>query len=104
MTIGDANATNNEYCGTYSCTAPANSIEEINIANHTYLANASLVYELNTNEPINFAVYNTSGQLVKSETSTNANSSLDFSNLNDGVYFITVQAGNESFTKKVAKF
>ncbi|MBL4624449.1 MAG: T9SS type A sorting domain-containing protein [Flavobacteriales bacterium] len=103
-TPGDADATNNEYCGTYTWQDAVTSIEEVSNESNVFYNGNELVFSLGTNDPINFSVYNTAGQLVKTEFSNDSNGTINFSDLNNGVYIVTIQTGNKSITKKIAKF
>ena len=99
----DANLANNQVCKTVNTPEPA-AIEEINLVTSLFISDNQLVYDVKTHEAISFAVYNTSGQLVITETSNNTSGSINFSDLSNGVYFVNVQTGDEVFTKKIAKF
>ena len=99
----DANLANNQVCKTVNTPEPA-AIEEINLVTSLFMSDNQLVYDVKTHEAISFAVYNTSGQLVITETSNNTAGSINFSDLSNGVYFVNVQTGDEVFTKKIAKF
>lgn len=66
--------------------------------------NEVLTIQNNDNSKITYQLSDAYGQLLISETTQMLNFQLPTSNLNKGVYFLTITSNNKRFTKKLIKF
>lgn len=66
--------------------------------------NEVLTIQNNSNSTITYQLSDAYGKLLASETALTSNFQLPTSNLNKGVYFLTITSNNKRFTKKLIKF
>lgn len=66
--------------------------------------NEMLTIQNNSNSTITYQLSDAYGKLLASETALTSNFQLPTSNLNKGVYFLTITNNNKRFTKKLIKF
>ncbi|HLC83384.1 MAG TPA: T9SS type A sorting domain-containing protein [Bacteroidia bacterium] len=85
----------------------SNLVTGVNVYPNPMANNASVDFNLTSDNNVSIVLVNTVGQLVKSENLGNMSSGLhtyqmDASSLSNGLYFLNITVGNSTITKKVA--
>ena len=103
---------NNLYVDNINVSAAA-GVEENNLVNNVTVYpnpasnNASVDFNLTSDNNVSIVLVNTVGQLIMSENLGNMNTGIhtyqmDASSLSNGLYFLNITVGNNTITKKVA--